>query len=67
MASDANKDRQSRLFQKLLFVDNCDGAAVKLKHVVIAQLFHDPIGVDGGDSHGFPNFVPVSKHSNRAP
>ena len=35
---------------------------MKLKHVVIAQLFHNPIDVDWGDSHGFPNLFLRQRH-----
>jgi hypothetical protein len=54
-------------FQKLLFVDHCDVAAVKLNHVVFTQLFHNSIDVDRGNSHGFPKLLLCQRHLESGP
>jgi hypothetical protein len=45
-----------------LLVDHPDAPAVELKNVVVAQLFHDPIGVDWGNSHGFAKLLLCQGH-----
>jgi hypothetical protein len=49
-------------FQKLLLVDHPDTPAVELKNVVVTQLFHNPIDVDRGNSHGFPKLFLCQRH-----
>jgi hypothetical protein len=49
-------------FQKLLLVDHPDTPAVELKNVVVTQLFHNPIDVNRGDSHGFPKLFLCQRH-----
>jgi hypothetical protein len=35
---------------------------VELKNVVVTQLFHNPIDVDRGNSHGFPKLFLCQRH-----
>jgi hypothetical protein len=45
-----------------LLVDHADAPAVELKNVVVTQLFHDPIDVDRGNSHGLPELFLGQRH-----
>jgi hypothetical protein len=50
-----------------LLVDHPDIPAMELENVVVTQLFHDPIDVDRGNSHGFPKLFLSQGHLESRP